>query len=368
MIDIKKLREGIDRVDGEIIALLKKRADLAKQVGAYKVAHSLPFHVVAREREILDRILEQDTAPFPKEALRHIYREILSACLSLEEPVAISYLGPPATYTHQAAIKHFGNSLRFLPAPTIREVFRFVESKDALYGVVPIENSTEGMVNYTLDTLVETDLKVVGEIVLPIHHCLLTKSSSLSSIKTVFAHPQSQAQCRSFLSTHLPNIPLVETSSNTRAVELCLEDESGAAIAGEMAADIYNIPILRRHIEDYPDNQTRFLVIGTIEPGKTRKDQTSIMISIIDRVGALSSILDMIAKQGINVTRLESRPSRKKAWDYIFFIDIEGHQEDQSIRELLKKLQNLCPYVKILGSYPVPDRKTSWEHPTHKTS
>ncbi|MHB1927124.1 MAG: prephenate dehydratase [Leptospirillum sp.] len=359
--DIKKLREGIDRVDGQIIALLRERAQLARQVGEFKKAHSLPFHVVAREREILDRILEQKTDPFPKEALRHIYREILSACLSLEEPVTVSYLGPPATYTHQAAIKQFGNSLRFLPAATIRDVFRFVESGDALYGIVPIENSTEGMVNYTLDTLVETDLKVVGEIVLPIHHCLLTRAQGLASVKTVYAHPQSQAQCRSFLSANLPNVPLVETSSNARAVELCLEDEASAAIAGEMASDVYNIPILRRHIEDFPDNQTRFLVIGTIEPGKTRRDQTSIMISIIDRVGALSSILDMIARQGINVTRLESRPSRKKAWDYIFFIDIEGHQQDTSIRELLKKLQTLCPYVKILGSYPVPDRKTAGE-------
>ena len=359
MDDIKDLRQGIDRIDGQIIALLKERADLAKKVGAYKKENSLPFHVVAREREILDRIVEQETHPFPKEALRHIYREILSACLSLEEPVTVSYLGPPATYTHQAAIKHFGNSLRFLHATTIRDVFRFVESGDALYGVVPIENSTEGMVNYTLDTLVETDLKVVGEIVLPIHHCLITRAQDFREIRTLYAHPQAQAQCRGFLSNNMPHVPVVETSSNTRAVELCLEDNHAAAIAGEMASDVYNIPILWRHIEDYPDNQTRFLVIGTIEPGKTRRDQTSIMVSIIDRVGALSSILDLIARQGINLTMLETRPSRKKAWDYIFFIDIEGHQQDEPIRELLKKLQNVCAYVKILGSYPVPDRKNT---------
>ncbi len=363
MDDIKSLRDDIDRIDSQIISLLKERAEIAKKVGNYKKARSLPLHVVSREREIMDRIGEMNTHPFPTDALRHIYREILSACLSLEEPLTVAYLGPPASYTHQAALKHFGNSIRFLPATTIPEVFRFVESGEALYGVVAIENSTEGMVFYTLDTLVESDLKIVGEIVLPIHHCLLSRAPSLKEIRMVYAHPQALAQCRGFLSNHLPHVLTVETTSNTKAAELATEDEHAAAIAGEMASDFYNVAILRKHIEDYSDNQTRFLVIGTNEPGKTRRDQTSMMISIIDRVGTLAAILGLIAQQGINLTRIESRPSKKKAWDYIFFIDIEGHQKDDQIRDLLAKLQNLCPYVKILGSYPVPDRKKDAGNP-----
>jgi chorismate mutase/prephenate dehydratase len=241
---------------------------------------------------------------------------------------------------------------------TVREVFRCVERKEAAYGVVPIENSTEGMVNYTLDILAETDLKINGEIVLPIHHCLLSRASGIEQIRKVFAHPQSLAQCRGFLSHYLPHVPTVETTSNTRAVELVLQDElQSAALAGEMAADVYNIPVVRRHIEDQQDNQTRFLVIGETMPDPTPLDQTSLMVSVIDRVGALSSILALIASHNVNLTRLESRPSKKKAWDYIFFMDLAGHQKDEQIQILLKKLQELCPYVKLLGSYPVSEEK-----------
>lgn len=354
--DLGNLRNSIDEIDTRIVGLLRDRAAIAARVGDYKKARALPFHVVSREREILDRITELESAPFPKESIRTIFREILSACLSLEEPVVISYMGPPATYTHQAALKHFGHSLKHVPAATVREVFRAVESGEALYGVVPIENSTEGMVNNTLDTLVESDLRICGEIILPIHHCLLTRATSAKEIRTVYAHPQALAQCRIYLSNALPDASTGETTSNTKAVEMALEDPHSAAIAGEMAAEVYNIPIFSRHIEDFPDNQTRFLVIGTIDPGKTRKDQTSIMVSILDRVGALSEILSLIATEGINLTRLESRPSRKKAWDYVFFMDIEGHQADENIRQLLTKLQTLCPYVRILGSYPLQDK------------
>ncbi len=354
-LDLDKLRMAIDGIDAKIVELLKQRAEIAALVGEYKKERDLPFHVVAREREIFDRIAGMDSAPFPKEALRTVFREILSACLALEEPITISYMGPPATYTHQAALKHFGHSLRHVAAPTVREVFRAVESGEALYGVVPIENSTEGMVNNTLDTLIESDLMICAEIVLPIHHCLLTRADSATEIRIVYAHPQALAQCRMYLANTLPHAAAGETTSNTKAVEMALEDPHAAAIAGEMAAEVYNIPIFARQVEDYPNNQTRFLVIGTIEPGKTRKDQTSIMVSIIDRVGALSEILSLIAAQGVNLTRLESRPSRKKAWDYIFFMDIEGHQADRNIRELLGKLQTTTPYVRILGSYPLPE-------------
>ncbi len=361
--DISSLREAIDGIDQKIVSLLRDRAKIAHQVGAFKKERGLPFHVISREQEIFDRLENVDIAPFPRPVLKHIFREILSACLSLEEPLVVAYLGPPASYTHQASLKYFGTSSRHLSMSTVREVFRCVERKEATYGVVPIENSTEGMVNYTLDTLVETDLKINGEVVLPIHHCLLSRAEEISHIRTVFAHPQSLAQCRGFLSHYLPNVPTVETTSNTRAVELALQDElQSAAIAGEMAAEVYNMPIMRRHIEDQQDNQTRFLVIGEGIPDPTSHDQTSLMVSIIDRVGALSSILELIAVHNVNLTRLESRPSKKKAWDYIFFMDLEGHQKDPHIQTLLGKLQALCPYVKILGSYPVSEQKRRSGH------
>ena len=355
---IASLRQKIDAIDLQIVSLLQDRARVAHEVGLYKKERGLPFHVISREQEIFDRLDRIDIAPFPRPVLKHIFREILSACLSLEEPLVVAYLGPPASYTHQATLKFFGTSTRHLSMSTVREVFLCVERKEAAYGVVPIENSTEGMVNYTLDTLVETDLKINGEVVLPIHHCLLSRGEDIRGITKVFAHPQSLAQCRGFLSNHLPHVPTIETTSNTRAVELALQDEThAAAIAGEMAAEVYNIPVLRRHIEDQPDNQTRFLVIGDGVPGPTSRDQTSIMVSVIDRVGALSSILQIIASHQVNLTRLESRPSKKKAWDYIFFMDLAGHQKDPAIQTLLGKLQDLCPYVKILGSYPVSEEK-----------
>ena len=356
--DISALRQGIDAIDGEIVTLLRERAKLAHQVGVFKKERGLPFHVIAREQEIFDRLERVEIAPFPRPVLKHIFREILSACLSLEEPLVVGYLGPPASYTHQASLKYFGSSSKHLSMSTVREVFRCVERREAAYGVVPIENSTEGMVNYTLDTLVETDLKINGEIILPIHHCLLSRASGIDQVRTVFAHPQSLAQCRGFLSHYLPNVPTVETTSNTRAVELSLQDElQSAAIAGEMASEVYNVPVLRRHIEDHQDNQTRFLVIGEGTPDPTAHDQTSLMVSIIDRVGALSSILELVAAHNVNLTRLESRPSKRKAWDYIFFMDLEGHQKDSHIQTLLGKLQDICPYVKILGSYPVSEEK-----------
>jgi chorismate mutase/prephenate dehydratase len=356
--DISGLRQGIDDIDNQIVSLLRERARIARKVGEFKKDRGLPFHVISREQEIFDRLERADIHPFPRTVLKHIFREILSACLALEEPLVVAYLGPPASYTHQASLKYFGSSSRHLSMSTVREVFRCVERKEATYGVVPIENSTEGMVNYTLDTLVETDLKINGEVVLPIHHCLLSRASGIEQIRTVYAHPQSLAQCRGFLSHYLPHVPTVETTSNTRAVELALHEElQSAAIAGEMASDVYNVPILRRHIEDHQDNQTRFLVIGETMPDPTPQDQTSLMVSIIDRIGALSAILALIAIHNVNLTRLESRPSKKKAWDYIFFMDLAGHQKEENIQNLLKKLQDLCPYVKLLGSYPVSEEK-----------
>jgi chorismate mutase/prephenate dehydratase len=284
--------------------------------------------------------------------MKVIYREILSASLSLEEPLRVACLGPLATYTHLAALRHFGSSASFLPVESIKDVFDAVDSGKAEFGIVPIENSNEGVVSYTLDLFMDYDLKVSAEVMLEISHNLLSKSGDKTKIKKVYSNPQATAQCRRWLESNLPGIPLFESASTAKAAEIASQDHEAAAIASELAAKVYDLHFVEKNIGDSKHNFTRFLVISKGYPQKTGRDKTSIMFSIKDKPGALHDILSPFKKAKINLTKIESRPSKRKAWEYIFFVDMEGHIDDRRVRKAIDNIKDSCLYVKILGSYP----------------
>ncbi len=352
MKELDKLRNEIDKTDMEILRLLNERARLAIDIGKIKKEEKLAAHVPQREREIYERLEKENKGPFPNEALRVVFREIMSASLALEQPLRVAYFGPKATFTHLAAMKQFGFFANYIPVNSIREVFAEVERGRADYGVVPIENSTEGVVNYTLDMFVESNLKITSEILQEVGLHLLSQSGVMEDIKCVYSHPQPIGQCRTWIEHHLPHIPIVEVSSTARAAEMCVEDPSAAAIASELATQLYGLKVIKSHIEDYTNNFTRFLVIARNHVPKSGRDKTSIMFSIKDRVGALYNVLKTFSEHGINLTKIESRPSRKKAWDYIFFVDLQGHMEDEKVKAALEKLEPQCLFLKVLGSYP----------------
>jgi chorismate mutase/prephenate dehydratase len=352
MSELEKLRKKIDGIDDEILALLNKRSDVVLEVGHIKRSQKTRFYKPDRERQILERLTGNNSGPFPNDALKAIYREILSASLSLEEPLKVSCLGPLATFTHLAALRHFGSSAAFVPVDSIRMVFENVEIGKAEYGVVPIENSNEGVVSYTLDMFMDSDLKVVAEIILEVAHNLLSRQTDKAKIRKIYSHPQALAQCRGWLESNMPGIPTKETTSTARAAELASREREAAAIASEVAARMYDLSILERNIEDNRHNVTRFLVISKEFPPKTGNDKTSIMFSIKDRPGSLYEILLPFKRAKINLTKIESRPSRRKAWEYIFFVDMEGHVEDKKVMKAIEQLKEGCLYLKILGSYP----------------
>jgi chorismate mutase/prephenate dehydratase len=275
----------------------------------------------------------------------------MSSALSLEKSLTVAYLGPEATFTHQAAIRRFGASLLYSPQKTISDVFTEVSKNRADYGVVPVENSTEGVVTHTLDMFVDSDLKVVAQIILPIQHCLLANCTR-AQIKKLYAHPQSLGQCRGWVQTNLPHVEIVETSSNARSAELAAKEKGAAAIAGILAAERYDVPVLDYDIQDNVANATRFLVLGRQSSPPTGDDRTSLMFSVMDRAGALYSALAAFRRYRINMTKIESRPSKRKAWEYLFFVDCEGHMEDRRVAKAISLLGEHCSYVKILGSYP----------------
>jgi len=353
MEEINKLRKEIDRIDLQILHLLNERAKIALKIGEIKRKNRLSIHVPQREREIYERLERENKGPFPTEALRVVFREIISASLSLEQPLRVAYLGPKATFTHLACLKQFGFFANYIPVNSIREVFVEVEKGRAEYGVVPIENSTEGVVNHTLDMFIQSDLKIVSEIVQEVSHHLLSLTGKMSDVKCVYSHPHAIAQCSKWIEKNLVHIPIVEVSSTAKAAEICVEDPTAAAIASELAAELYGLKIIQSHIEDFTNNFTRFLVISRNYAPKTGKDKTSIMFSIKDKVGALYSVLKIFKDHNINLTKIESRPSRQKAWDYIFFVDLEGHVEDEKVKKALEELENHCAFMKVLGSYPV---------------
>jgi chorismate mutase / prephenate dehydratase len=350
--ELERLRKEIDEIDNEILRLLNKRSVTVIDIAHIKRNEKTKFYSPEREREILERLTNLNKGPFPNDTLKVIYREILSASLSLEEPLEVAYFGPLATYTHLAALRHFGSSASFLPVESIKDVFDAVDSGKAEFGVVPIENSNEGVVSSTLDLFMDYDLKVSAEVMLEISHNLLSKSGDKTIIKKVYSNPQASAQCRRWLESNLPRIPILESTSTARAAEIASGDDEVAAIASELAAKIYDLHFVEKNIGDSKYNFTRFLVISKEYPQKTGKDKTSIMFSIKDKPGALYDILSPFKKAKINLTKIESRPSKRKAWEYIFFVDMEGHVDDKRVRKAIDGIKDTCLYVKILGSYP----------------
>jgi len=347
-------RTNIDAIDDEILRLLNERSRHVIEIGKLKKAKdsTAPLHTPAREAEILDRLCAANPGPFPSDALRAVYREIMSGSLSLEGRQKVAYLGPSATFTHLACLRKFGASAQYVPMTSIKEVFNEVERGRAHFGVAPIENSTEGVVNHTLDMFIDSNLQIYGEVQQEVSHHLLSKADSLSAIKKIYSHPHAIAQCRNWLETNLPGVPTSEVHSTARAAEICADDPTAAAIASELAGQLYGLIVLKARIEDNINNFTRFLVLSLTPAERTGKDKTSLMLSVKDKVGALYDLLRPFASTGVNLTKIESRPSRRKAWEYIFFIDIEGHMDEERVKKALAELKSRCLFFKILGSYP----------------
>jgi chorismate mutase/prephenate dehydratase len=346
------LRQAIDSLDDQVLDILNRRAELVMEVGKLKSAARGDFHVPSREREIYDRLTARNRGPFPNEGLKSVFREIISASLALEAPMKVAFLGPKATFSHLATMQHFGYSAELVPQKSIPAVFEEVEKGRATYGVVPVENSTEGVVSYTLDMFMESELKINAEVLLEVHHDLLSRTGRLEDIKKVYSHPQPIAQCRKWLEENLPNIPLVDVASTAVAAQIVSEDYTAAAIASELAATMYDLKLVRTRIEDQVNNFTRFLVIGKKLTEKSGDDKTSLMFAVKDEVGILYRMLEPFAKRGINLSKIESRPMKKKAWEYMFFLDLAGHVSDPVIVEAIEELKQCCQFVKVLGSYP----------------
>lgn len=345
-------RSRIDDLDAAILDLLNQRARIALQIGAFKRQRHLPYFVPEREAQVLDHALGRNEGPLPADAVKAIWREILSAALALEHPLPVAYLGPPATFTHQAAVQRFGASAELSPVRTIGEVFDEVERGRADFGVVPIENSTEGPVNMTLDRLMDTDLLITGEVALEISQHLLSRAADPADVKVVCSHPQALAQCRQWLTANLPDVPTEEMSSTAAAAERAKDDPAVAAIAGDMAARLYEVPVLRRRIEDNPFNSTRFLVLGRTAPAPTGRDKTSILFSMRNEPGVLYRILEPFANSRLNLTKIESRPTKRRPWEYVNFVDFEGHRDTDEVRAVLTEVKERCQFLKVLGSYP----------------
>ena len=301
---------------------------------------------------VYERVAAQNDGPLSDEALQAVYREIMSGCLALEKPLRISYMGPPASFSNIAALKKFGSSVRYLPVNTINDVFAEVEHGRADYGVVPIENSIEGAINYTLDMFMESDLKICSEISIEISHNLLAKCG-MDKIKRVYSNPSVIGQCRMWLEANLPRVEIIEVTSTTKAAGMAVREKGAAAIGSSLAAECYGLNMLARSIEDNPHNMTRFLVIGKVESRPTGKDKTSIMFAVKDKVGALHDMLVPFKKNKINLTKIESRPSKKRAWEYRFFVDMMGHHNDKNVIKAIDQLREVCTSLKVLGSYPL---------------
>ncbi len=348
---IPEHRKAIDKLDAKIVKLLNERTQHVLQIGEIKLKAGEEIYAPHRELAVLQRVCRLNKGPISPGSLRAIYREVMSSALSLQKSMRIAYLGPEATFTHQAAIRRFGSSLRYYPHKTITDVFADVSKNRADYGVVPIENSTEGVVTHTLDMFVDSDLKIVSQIVLPVQQCLLSQWRK-SKIRKLYVHPQSLAQCRAWVQNNLPRVEIIETSSNARSAELAAKEKAAAAIAGQLAAEKYNLSVLEHDIQDNAANATRFLVLGRQCSPPTARDRTSLMISLVDRVGALHRALAAFRRYRINMTKIESRPSKRKAWEYFFFIDCDGHMTDHKLAKAIRELEQQCSFVKVLGSYP----------------
>ncbi|WP_458525828.1 prephenate dehydratase [Onishia taeanensis] len=355
-IDLDALRQRIDGLDGEILRLISERAQCAGQVAKVKTDSDpdAVFYRPEREAQVLRRIMALNQGPLDAEEMARLFREIMSACLALEKPVKVAYLGPEGTFTQQAALKHFGESAVSLPMAAIDEVFREVEAGAVNYGVVPVENSTEGVVNHTLDSFMDSSMRICGEVVLRIHHHLLVSSNTRrDKVSRIYSHPQSFAQCRKWLDAHYPHAERVPVSSNAEAAKLVKTEWHSAAIAGDMAAKLYGLEKIAETIEDRPDNSTRFLIIGNQDVPASGEDKTSIVVAMRNQPGALHDLLEPFHRHQIDLTRLETRPSRSGVWNYVFFIDFSGHRDDVQVAAMLEEVRLRCAELKVLGSYPV---------------
>lgn len=355
--DLATLRTEIDGIDERILELLGQRAAVAESVAAVKrAAGATTFHDPERERQVLDRLMTKGAGRFPREAIRAVFREVMSGCLALEEPMTVAFLGPEGTYTHMASRELFGLGARYREATTIDGVFDAVRRKEATYGVVPIENSTEGPVTWTLDSLTQGDISIRQELVLEIEHCLLSRAAGLTTIERVYSHPQGLAQCRVWLAKYLPQAQVVHTPSTAGASREALADDRAAAIASRLAAELFGLPILRENIQDKVENATRFVVLSQKDAPRTGDDKTSVAFSLPDagERGSLRRVLEIFDAASINLSRIESRPKgqRIEGWEYLFFVDLVGHRSDEPVAAALRALDGRCDMVKVLGSYP----------------
>ncbi len=350
---LKPLRDQIDEIDTRILDLLNRRAQVAQEVGHVKNKVDAPIFRPDREAQVLRRIAERNPGPLGSAELQTIFKEIMSACRALEKRIVVAYLGPAGTFSEQAVYRYFGMAVDALPCGSIDEVFRAAEAGTADFGVVPIENSTEGAINRTLDLLMQTPLTISSEVSIPVQHNLMTLSGKMDDVHTICAHSQALAQCQSWLNQHYPNILRHAVSSNAEAARIASEDVEIAAIAGEMASKRYGLQVVSAYIQDEPQNRTRFAVIGRKETEPTGKDQTSLLLSVQNKAGAVYKMLEPLEKYDVSMTRLESRPAKTGNWEYYFFVDIDGHVREEKVRKALAELKDRVVYFKVLGSYPV---------------
>lgn len=355
---LAELRERIDAIDDQLLALISKRASLAADIATFKNdRNDSPYYVPSREAEIIRRLLAKNKGLVPDIAVHGIFREIIGACLALEYPMTIAFLGPEGTFTHMAASRQFGSAASYTACKSLDEVFDEVEGERATYGVVPVENAFEGAVTHTLDLFVDSQVSICAEVILRIHHHLISRAGHLEKISQLVSHPQALAQCRQWLHAHLPWVEILETGSTAEAVQKVAEDEALAAIGSMSVAERLELPILCRNIEDHHENTTRFLVIGRHDSPPSGEDKTAIILSASNQPGALHALLTPFAKRNISLSRIESRPSKRELWQYFFFVDIMGHRTDPEISEALKEIRAMSGvYLKMLGSYPISNQ------------
>jgi len=350
--NLKSIRNKIDALDSQLIKLLNERAVNSQKIGRLKRDEKQSVYSPDREREVIQRLCRMNRGPITKGSIEAIYREIMSSSLSLEKQISIAYLGPQYTFTHQASVKKFGQSVQYVPCTGISDIFLEVESGRCDYGVAPIENSTEGAIYHTLDSFIDSDLKICSEVMLTINLDILSREKNLKRIKRVYSNPQVFGQCRQWLETYLPVAELVPVSSTARGAAMSAVDKGTACIASALAAQGHNLRVLASSIQDSMSNVTRFMVLSRESAKPTKNDKTSIVLSIKDRAGALQNVLEPFRKYKINLTKIESRPSKRKQWDYYFFVDLEAHVEEKRVRAALKAVESRCAFLKILGSYP----------------
>lgn len=351
---LSELRDKIDKIDQQILDLINQRASCAMEVAKTKIAlgEDGTFYRPDRESLVLRRIKELNKGPLPNQTAVRFFRELMSSCLALEKPLDVAYLGPEGTFTQQAVLKHFGNAVKAVPVTTINDIFSAVENGGCQFGVVPVENSTEGVISYTLDRFLVSSLKMCGEVEIQVHQNLMALVDDKTQITEVFSHQQSLAQCRQWLEKNFPHVKLTAVASNAEAARLASVSQNTAAIAGRPAAELYHLNIMEKNIEDEPNNTTRFIIIGKQTSASTGNDKTSLVVSTGNQPGALHRILEPFARFGIGLVHIESRPSRQGLWEYVFFIDIEGHSEDEQVTKALDILKSNVSMLKLLGSYP----------------